>query len=261
MLNFLKPEKNEEGLGVNDLSGEELGVLEEIGGRLLKLGSTTVKEIMIPRIDIVSVSLEATFEEIVEVITQDGHSRIPVYRQTVDDIIGLLYVKDLLRYICECGNVKGLELEKILREPSFVPETKKVLVLMKEIQVEKNHLSIVVDEYGGVSGIVCLEDILEEIVGEIHDEYDREEVMFKKEEGGGYWVDSRMTLEDLKKDLGVELKNEEVETVGGFLFHLFERIPEEGEEIEYEGIRFRVKLTGNRISEVRMRMGLDAKDG
>ena len=98
-------------------------------------------------------------------------------------------------------------------------------------------------------------------MGEIHDEYDREEVMFKKEEGGGYWVDSRMTLEDLKKDLGVELKNEEVETVGGFLFHLFERIPEEGEEIEYEGIRFRVKLTGNRISEVRMRVGLDAKDG
>jgi magnesium and cobalt transporter len=215
-----------------------------------ELSQTTVREVMLPRIDALFFPLDMNRDELLETVSSCGHSRIPVYRDNVDNVVGVLYAKDLLRVLVKGGD---FELADLVRKPFFVPETKRIDSLLREFKRRRVHMAIVVDEYGGVSGIVCLEDIIEEIVGEIQDEFDNE-----KEDiiplSDGIWIcDARADLDDLNEELGLSLPSESFETLGGYLFDLFGRIPVRTEKIEKDGIRFTVQdMDGNRIISVKV---------
>ncbi len=246
MLNIFKFGKTEK----SDSDNEESPVVTEIIDRLSTLGSTTVKEIMVPRVDVVSLPLDSTVQEIVDLMKDNGPSRIPVWDKSVDDIVGILYVKDLLPYFFDKSQIL---IEKLLRTPYFIPESQKILTLMKEIQVNKNHMAVVVDEYGGFSGIVSLEDVLEEIVGEIQDEYDDEEEIIEQLSDSTYLLDARTYLEELNTALQLKLPHEEADTLGGFLYFLFGKIPEQNEVIQYENIEFQiVSIEGNKINKIQL---------
>ncbi len=228
------------------------GFIEENGSRLVhsivEFGEKKVREVMVPRIDVFAIEKGMTMTEVRDVLSGAGHSRVPVYDGNIDRVVGMLYVKDLVAV--ENGE-EDRGIEHLTREPYFVPEGKKIDDLLNEFQVKKIHMAIVVDEYGGTSGIVTLEDILEEIVGEIRDEFDDEAPLVRKAGEGRYVVEGRTSLDDLGEMLGMELSSEDVDTLGGFLYNLLGRVPEEGEEFEYEGMTFRIeRLEGQRIAEV-----------
>jgi putative hemolysin len=228
------------------------GFIEENGSRLVhsivEFGEKKVREVMVPRIDVFAIESGMTMTEVRELLAGAGHSRVPVYDGNIDRIVGMLYVKDLVP-VAEGEEDRGIE--QLTREPYFVPEGKKIDDLLKEFQVKKMHMAIVVDEYGGTSGIVTLEDILEEIVGEIRDEFDHEAPLVRKAGEGKYVVEGRTSLDDLSEVLGRELVSEDVDTLGGFLYNILGRVPEEGEEFDYEGMTFRIeRLEGQRIAEV-----------
>jgi CBS domain containing-hemolysin-like protein len=228
------------------------GFIEDNGSRLVtsivEFGEKKVREVMVPRIDVFAVEKGMKMTEVRDVVSGAGHSRVPVYDGNIDRIVGMLYVKDLVT-VSEGEDDRGIE--PLTREPYFVPEGKKIDDLLKEFQLKKMHMAIVVDEYGGTSGIVTLEDILEEIVGEIRDEFDHEAPLVRKTGEGRYVVEGRIPLDDLGEMLGVEFEAEDVDTLGGLLFDLLGRVPEEGEELEHEGIAFRIeRLDGQRIAEV-----------
>ncbi len=233
--------------------GEVLDVQEErremIRG-IQELGTTSVKEVMVPRTDTLFVALDATREQLLEAVVSSGHSRIPVYRNGVDDVVGILYAKDLLKVLVTGDE---LSLPAILRKPFFVPETKRIDALLREFKRRRVHIAVAIDEYGGVSGIVCLEDIIEEIVGEIQDEYDeeREEIIAL---GADSWLcDARVNLDFLNGRTGLELPAEDFDSLGGYVFELFGRIPLRGESIEADGVGFAVQETeGHRIELVRV---------
>lgn len=239
------------------------GFIEENGSRLMhsivEFGVKKVREVMVPRIDVFALDIHTPTDEIMERVSDAGHSRVPVYDGSIDRISGILYVKDLLR---SPAGANDAELERLLRDAYFVPEGKKIDDLLREFQLEKKHMAVVVDEYGGTSGIVTLEDILEEIVGEIHDEYDTEQPLVRETEKNEYAVAGRMNLNDLNDSLRLDLPSDEVDTLGGFLYNLVGRVPEEGETVEYDGVHFRiVRLDGQRIAEVHMRLPGGGKDG
>ena len=228
------------------------GFIEDNGSRLVhsivEFGEKKVREVMVPRIDVFAIEKGITMTEVRDVVSSGGHSRVPVYDGNIDRIVGMLYVKEL---VTVASGEEDRGIEHLTREPYFVPEGKKIDDLLKEFQIKKIHMAIVVDEYGGTSGIVTLEDILEEIVGEIRDEFDHEEPLVRKAGEGRYVVEGRTSLDDLGEMLGMKLVSEDVDTLGGFLFNLLGRVPEEGEEFEYEGITFRIeRLDGQRIAEV-----------
>ena len=248
---FLFPESED--------SGE--GFIEKNGSRLMhsivEFGVKKVREVMIPRIDVFALDIHESVDEVLERVSEAGHSRVPLYDGSIDKIVGILFVKDLLRV----SSGGGGDLSQLAREVHFVPEGKKIDDLLREFQLSKKHMAVVVDEYGGTSGIVTLEDILEEIVGEIRDEHDYETPLIEKISHDSYSVAGRMNLEDLEEELGIRLPMEEVDTLGGFLYNLIERVPDEGEEIEYNGIRFRIhRLDGQRIAEVHLDLPPDGKE-
>jgi len=198
------------------------------------------------------VALEVTSppEQIVDVIVSSGHSRIPVYAETIDNIIGVLYVKDLLPYYVTHRQPPGLR--EILRPAYFVPEFKRLDTLLKEMQAQKVQLAIVVDEYGGVAGLVTLEDLVEEIVGEIQDEYDHEEPEMILEAEGSYLFDARIPLDDVQELLNLPLPLDEADSLGGFVYNELGHIPVVGETLTYNGVAFSVVATdGRRIRKVR----------
>jgi len=206
---------------------------------LLRLGEKKVYEIMIPRTDIDCVEENASITDVAEIIINNGHSRIPIYRENKDQIIGIIHAKDLLPILI---NKKNASLKEILRPPLFVPETKNVKDMLVEFQSKKQHLAIAIDEYGGTSGLITLEDILEEIVGEIEDEYDTpKEEEIQMLEDSSCLVSGRTSLEDLKEQLGIDLESEFVETIGGYLTELMGRIPQKGETIKVKGYNFQIK--------------------
>ncbi|HUX39804.1 MAG TPA: hemolysin family protein [Rectinemataceae bacterium] len=215
-----------------------------------ELGTTLVKEVMVPRTDTFFVALDAKRDELLEAVVSSGHSRIPVYRETIDDVVGMLYAKDLLKIL-----VTGEEfsLPALLRKPFFVPETKRIDALLREFKRRRVHIAVAVDEYGGVSGIVCLEDIIEEIVGEIQDEYDeeREEIV---PVGESAWLcDARVNLDTFNGRTGLALPAEDFDSLGGYVFDLFGRIPLRGETIAAGEVEFTVQETeGHRIELVRV---------
>jgi magnesium and cobalt transporter len=237
--------------GADGLAAE--GFIEDKGSKLIRsvqeFGVKKVREIMVPRIDIFALDVHTPHEEIREKLASAGHSRVPVCDGSVDRIVGMLYVKDLLKIPPD--ETVRLDRGWLVREAYFVPEGKKLDDLLREFQRGKKHMAVVVDEYGGTSGIVTLEDILEEIVGEILDEYDHELPPVRQTGARQYVAAGSVGIDALNAALSVSLPSDEVDTLGGFLYNLIGRVPEEGEEVEFAGMRFRIsRLEGQRIIEV-----------
>jgi len=206
--------------------------------RIWELPDTIVREIMVPRTEMVCLNVESDIQKVLDVAVESGHSRIPVYEETVDNIIGVLYVKDLLR--CWRDGISQVNLADVIREPFFVPEVKNVKDLFRELRLSRRHIAIVVDEYGGTAGLVTMEDILEEIVGDIQDEYDIEEQSFQKLDENTYIADARIDLHEVNEKLGIEMPADEIESIGGLLAELLGRVPDPGDEVEYGGVKFTV---------------------
>ncbi len=237
--------------------GVEKGMIEEEEQELIQgvvsFRTITVQEIMTPRVDIVAVSVDTTFDELLNTITESGHSRLPLYEKSLDNILGIIYAKDLLPYIADKKLRENFSIRKIARECFFVPETKLISELMNEFQEKKMHIGIVVDEYGGTSGLISLEDILEEIVGEIRDEHDKEEETILKLNENKYIVNGKTTIDELNEYIGFELleENEDYDSLGGFIFNHAGSIPEVGYSFEHNGYKFSVKdVRNNRIHKV-----------
>ncbi|NOX38814.1 MAG: HlyC/CorC family transporter [Calditrichaeota bacterium] len=237
--------------------GEEHGTLQkderEMIHSIFEFGETTVKEIMVPRTDMVCVEASTTLTDLMKLVKTKLHSRIPVYKGRIDNVIGILYVKDLLPYLTKRRRER-LDLEKLVRPAYFVPEQKKIDELLREFQKERIHMALVVDEYGGIAGLVTLEDIIEEIVGEIQDEYDKEAPLYKKIDENTFIVDGRMPLEEINEELHLNLPTEEgFETISGFILSKLGALPKEKEKVEYDGYVFIVeRVTRNRIIKVRI---------
>jgi CBS domain containing-hemolysin-like protein len=236
--------------------GEEEGIIEEEEREIIEgvfeFSETLAREVMVPRVDIVALDVNSTFEEAIDTINMSGHSRIPIYEETIDNIVGILYAKDLLKYF---GLKNPPPLKAIMRSPYYVPETKPIDELFREMRAQKIHMAIIIDEYGGTAGLVTIEDILEELVGEIMDEYDiNEESMVKEIAPDELIVDGRMNLEELNEMLGVNLPAEETDTIAGFVYDHISHIPKAGEEFEYDGVLIRVEeVRGRRITKLRIK--------
>jgi magnesium and cobalt exporter, CNNM family len=237
-------------------TGQAQGVLErteqEMISSIFELGEKTVAEVMVPRTDIVGLDVETSPQELLDRITTVGHSRIPVYEGSADNIIGILYVKDVFRRIAR-GD-RQLALRQFLRPAVFVPETKKVDALLREMQRDKVHIAIVVDEYGGTAGLVTIEDLVEEIVGEIRDEYDVEHELVLPVSETEALMDARIPFEDVRETFGLEVEpTEAYDTLGGFVTAQLGRFPRQGESFEAAGARFVVEtIEGKRIRRVRV---------
>ena len=225
---------------------------------IFELGDTVVREIMVPRPDMVAVSVRQPLGEVLDIVLAAGHSRIPVFREDRDEIIGLLYAKDVLRRLHTTGEGNG-SWEDLLRPAHFVPELKRVDTLLAELQAKRIHLAIVVDEYGATAGLVTIEDILEEIVGEIEDEYDRAEHFVERLDDGRWRVDARLPVDDLGELVDAELPNEEWDTVGGLLVGLLGHVAEPGEEVAVGGVRLSAeRVKGRRVAKVLVDRAEDA---
>lgn len=213
-----------------DLASEETEMIQSI----FALGDTTAREIMVPRIDMVSLPEEATFDSALQIALTEGHSRIPLYRESPDNITGILYVKDLLAFLQSDERPKQIPLAYI-RPAYYIPESKRVDDLLREMRRERLHLAIVMDEYGGTAGLVTIEDILEEIVGEIQDEYDLDEALpIEHQPDGSVIVDGRLGIEAVNEALDLSLPDEEFDTLGGFVVGLLGRAPAPGESVTYQ---------------------------
>lgn len=224
--------------------GEKDGSIEQDEKQMIysvfQFSDTLVREVMIPRIDVVALDVQTQMMEALDVIVKDGFSRIPVFEGTVDNILGLLYAKDLLALWREDDPSRSLR--DLLRSPHFVPETKKVDDLLAELQVQRTHMAIVVDEYGGMAGVVTLEDLVEELIGEVQDEYDaNEEVPFRQVGEGQYLVHGRMDLDDINRKLGTHIYSGEADTLAGFIYGQLGRVPDPGEQLEIDGLLLEVR--------------------
>ena len=235
------------------LESLEVDQKEMIQG-VVELSLTTVKEVMVPRIDTVFVSADSGREELLALIIESGHSRFPVYEETIDNVIGILYVKDLLKCLVGSGpQDAAFDVRKLARKAFFVPESKHIDDLLRELRRRKVHIAVAVDEYGGVSGIVCMENIIEEIIGDIQDEFDNEKEDILELDGGAWLCDARINLEDLSERIGVEFPAEDFDTLGGFVFDLFGKIPVEYEKAAWEGHEFIVQdMEGHKINSVKV---------
>lgn len=239
--------------------GSQQGVLEaeeeQMISAVMSLSDSKLHEVMVPRIDIVAIDQEATFDEAVEVVLKEGHSRTPLYRESVDHIVGILYAKDLLRLIAAGGTRPRLR--DIMRPALFVPESQSVDDLLHELQRRKVHMAVVLDEYGGTAGLVTIEDLLEEIVGEIQDEFDEEEPMKVEIGPGEVILDGRAAIDDLTElvEPALELEDdEEYDTLGGFVYHRIGRVPVVGDAVVIEPFLITViKVSGRRVGKVRVR--------
>lgn len=215
-----------------------------------ELSETTVKEIMVPRVDVFFLSAQVEPRQAVEEIAASGHSRIPIYKDSIDNVVGILHVKDLLRHVADGRDFK---LDELVRKPYFIPESKRLDSLLREFRRRHVHIAIAVDEYGGTSGIVCMEDVLEVIVGDIQDEFDneREDILAV---GEGIWIcDGRVNIGDLNEELGMALPTEEVDTLGGFVFDLFGKIPVKYEKMSWGDHDFIIQdMDGHKINTVKI---------
>ncbi len=237
--------------------GVEAGTIEQrehdlIDG-LVSFSNITVREVMTPRVDITAISFDSKFDEILKVVTESGHSRIPIYKGNLDNIIGILYAKDLLPFIYNDELAGNLNLKKLGRNVFFIPENKLISELLHEFQEKNIHMGIVVDEYGGTAGLISLEDIIEKIVGEIRDEYDKEENEITRINENTFSVLAKVNIEEFNDKLGANLDSEDVDydTLGGFIFSYAGEIPSEGYQFEKDGFRFTVKeVKHQRINRV-----------
>lgn len=233
---------------------EERGALEEDERAMIhsifEFSKTTVKEIMVPRIDMVCVDRKTSLEKLIKIIHTKGHTRIPLFEETVDNILGIIHAKELLPFIN--NGEKKVDLASLARPAMFVPESKRIDELLNEIQAEKQHMAIVVDEYGGTAGLITLEDVIEEIVGEIQDEYDKEKPLYRKIDENHFLIDAKIDLDELNDELNLNLPvDKNYESLGGLIFDLTGSVPEKKQEIEYASYKFVIEKTEkNRIVEV-----------
>jgi CBS domain containing-hemolysin-like protein len=233
------------GIGETIVDEEEREMISQI----FLLDQTTVREIMIPRIDIVGIEKNMSFRSIRELVLRDGHSRYPIYEDTIDKISGLIYVKDLFSNMPEPG--ERFAIEKYLRKPYFVPETKIIGELLREFKAKRQHIALVADEYGGVAGLVTLEDIIEEIFGEIQDEHDSEVAEFSDLGRGRYVVSANLMVEKLQDYLETDYDQGDYDTVSGLIYDLVGSVPGEGQKIRWHDLELVVdKIEGQRIRQV-----------
>ncbi|OPL19760.1 MAG: hypothetical protein AVO35_01940 [Candidatus Aegiribacteria sp. MLS_C] len=224
---------------------------QELMDSIIDFSDKIVREVMVPRIDMACVEINADLSTVVDRLKRAGHSRIPVYEEKIDNIRGLLYAKDLLALLSEGEN--GFQLRNILRTPYFVPEYKRIDELMREFQSKRIHMAVVVDEYGGTAGLVTIEDIMEEVFGEILDEYDKEALLVKKLDGGSYLLDARLPIDDLNALLGTDFADDDFESLGGMVYQLMGKIPRPGERTDFSGYSFTVEqVRAQRILYVRV---------
>ncbi len=238
----------------NDIQDADLESLNYEAKDMIKgvveLSDTTVKEVMVPRIDVVFLSKDTPPREMLKGIIECGHSRFPIYEETIDNVVGILYAKDLLKFF---NNLENLDIGSIIRKPYFVPESKRLDTLLKEFKHRHVHIAVAVDEYGGVSGIVCMEDIIEEIVGDIQDEFDHEEEDILKIGDNIYQCEGRINIEDLNEQLSINLPTMDFDTLGGFVFDLFGKIPVKYEKVSFENIDFIVQeMDGHKIKTIKL---------
>ena len=236
--------------------GHEHGALEPDEQKMIhsifELGDTIAREVMVPRIDIVAAKKGSSLEDLIELITTQGHSRVPVFDGTIDNVIGIVHVKDLLS---ASQDPVGFDLSDHLRKPYFVPEEKKIDDLLREFQSEKVHMAIVSDEYGGTAGLVTLEDVIEEIVGEIQDEYDKEQPLFTKLDERTLIANGKLSIYDLNQLIGYELveENDAFDTLAGFVYNQLGAVPKRGDQFDQKGYQFTVEeLIGRRITRVKV---------
>ena len=215
------------------------------------LSNTSVKEVMIPRIDVDLLSLDTPHDELLHKISESGHARFPVYEESIDNIIGVLYVKDLINAFAK---KEAIDLKKVVRKAYFVPESKKIDALLREFKRRHVHIAIAIDEYGGISGIVCMEDIIEEIVGDIQDEFDneREDIVSLGEEN--VWMcDARVNLGDMNEEIGSNFPTDDFDTLGGFVLDQFGRIPAKYEKVSWNNFDFIVQdMEGHRVNLIKV---------
>jgi CBS domain containing-hemolysin-like protein len=255
------PDAEPEIVGTEDeLRLRRQGVDDEVIGEderqmidgILSLEEMTVRDIMVPRLDIIALERSVSARELIETITKAGHSRIPVYRETIDNVLGVLYVKDLLPFVI--GNTIRIPLLDLIRPAFVVPESKKLSELFTELKRTRIHMAVVADEYGGTAGLVTIEDILEEIVGEIQDEYDSEQPLFEQSEGGFIVADGRLPIEDVEDALHVEFEeDDDFGTLGGFVHKHLGRLPIQGDTFEAESVRVDIlEVERHRVRKMRV---------
>lgn len=250
--------------------GEQRGLISEDEGEMIQgifsFRDMIAREIMVPRTDVAYAPVDAGVADVTRLVIESGHSRIPIYEGNVDNVIGILHAKDLLGL---CGTGES-DLRPILRKPHFIPETKKISDVLKDLRESKSHIAIVIDEYGGMAGVLTLEDIIEEIIGDIADEYDAEESLIVDHEDGSVSVHARVDVEELEDHLEVDLPDGKFESVGGFVMSILGRVPEVGERVIYQNLemvieaantrkieKIRVqKITGNRDPQLNGESGL-----
>jgi CBS domain containing-hemolysin-like protein len=221
---------------------------------VFQLDRTTVREIMIPRVDMISSEITATIEEISAIMLETGHSKVPIYKDDIDYIEGIAHSMDVLRFISDANNARAINIGKFLRTVLYVPESKTLEDLLTEFQEKRMQMAIVIDEYGGVSGLVTVEDLLEEIVGEIHDEFDSGEAQIKKISDEEFHIDARIDIDDLRDTLGIEFKGEGFDTIGGFVLHQLGKIPSPSDSLQYNGFNIEVLSTvGRRIKTLKVK--------
>ncbi|MFZ7103458.1 MAG: hemolysin family protein [Peptococcaceae bacterium] len=237
-------------------AGQEEGFIAESEREMINsifdFDDTLVREIMTPRIDMIVTEITDSFAKVVEIAIDAGHSRIPVYEDTIDNIVGIIYAKDLLKVINK--DFATIEIKKIMRPAYYIPETKKVRDLLAELRQAKVHMAIVLDEYGGTAGLITIEDVIEEIIGDIQDEFDIEEESIVMLSDGAIRADARASIFDINEALDVDLPDDDYETISGLVFHLLGHIPKEAEEIIFENVRITVEKTlGRRVDKVILR--------
>lgn len=233
--------------------GEEEGILQyqekEMIQNIFEIDDIQVGEVMLPRIDIVAIDSESTIKEALDMIVECGHSRIPVFKETIDNIVGILYAKDLLPFSffkCDNDELREKTITELMRPAYYVPETKKANLLLKELQLKQTHIAIVLDEYGGTEGLVTIEDILEEIVGDIFDEYDNEVDLIKKVDEYTYVIKADISLEEINEQFELGLPEEDYDSLGGYVFNTLGRVPISGDIVENECMRIEVITVLNR---------------
>jgi CBS domain containing-hemolysin-like protein len=244
--------------------GSEEGSIEEGEKELIhsifEFGDTIVREVMVPRPDIVAIEDDQSLRDVQALVLEHGYSRVPVYHEDLDDVVGIVYAKDVLKALHQGKH--DAPLNEVVRETHFTHETKKVAELLREMQRDKFHIALVTDEHGSVSGLVTLEDLLEELVGEITDEYDREEPELVPVGDGLYRVSGKASVDDVNELLNVELPDEEWDTVAGLMLELFGRIPKSGDTVEFQGLTFTAEeVQGRRIAKVLIAIGQPEPDG
>ncbi|MDO8670359.1 MAG: hemolysin family protein [Dehalococcoidia bacterium] len=249
------PLVSEEELKIYVNSWEEQGIIEEeekeMIDSIIEMEDTAIRELMVPRIDIVAVDIQTTLAEAVRVVIDRGYSRIPLYEESIDKIVGVVYAKDLLRFLID--NIAIKDLREVARPAHFVPETKKVDELLHELQQKRIHLAIVVDEYGGTAGLVTIEDLVEEIVGEIQDEYDTEEAEIEQVSDSEAILNSKASISELEDLFGICVEADDFDTVGGFVYNQLGKIPSPGDQIHVDDLTLTVLSTvGRRIKKVRV---------